>query len=97
MTDLEGGTSVGIYCSVSLSSTSSFRRLYRRIHLNFLEYARDNGTLYVYLHLDKRSRDMQAASCSFEGRTKRSNEAFFRSLLAFYGEGLYEVPYIEDI
>ena len=31
------------------------------------------------------------------GEQSSQNEAFFRSLLAFYGEGLYEVPYIEGI
>lgn len=81
--------------SLSINPTFSFKKLCRRIRPAGLKSTHDNATLHIHSHLDKRLRSYASRELLMGGENDSLKlEAFFRSLLAFHGEGLYEVPYI---
>lgn len=58
-------------------------------------WSQDNATLHIHSHLDRRLRYYASCGLLMGGENDLVKpEAFFRSLLAFHEEGLYEVPYI---
>ena len=81
--------------SLSIDPTFSFKKLCRRIHPASLKSTHDNVTLRIHSHLDRRLRSYASRELLMGGENDSLKpEAFFRSLLAFHEEGLYEVPYI---
>ena len=91
----EGEASVGICRFVSFNPTFSFKKLCRRILPAGLKSKHGNATLRIHSHLDKRLRSYASCELLMGGENDSFKlKAFFRSLLAFHEEGLYEVPYM---